>query len=129
MKNRLRVLQKVFCVTIFIFTVVLLCVFLTLKITNKTKDQKTPERKKEIEWQIEIPEDYNLKEYGMYYCDYFGVYYFQKEEKFYVKIIEQEDFTIEEVQNWIIEQLKQFPGNEQLNKDDVTFVTEFPGMV
>jgi len=126
-KNRLLHLKKYikYILLITVLTIIISLVYYKLK-KDRNEENTGIEPDDRISWNLEIPENYNVQNNYMFYCDYFIIYYSLESETYNVIINKYDDYEEEAIKKWIFEKVKNFDDGENITEDNTNFKDKMP---
>lgn len=81
---------------------------------------------RKVGWEIELPENYSIKDNDNFETEYFGIYYNNLTERYYVNIYKGEDYKFEEIKLFIIDEVilkvKDFEEYDRFPNGVITFI-------
>jgi cell shape-determining protein MreC len=123
---KLDQLKKFFIITLSIFIIGIIIYLLVISILGLSSKDDTSYNieEKKIDWQIDIPENYNVKENKTFSCEYFNIYYSSIEKKYYISVLQGSEFEIDNIEEWITNLFEQFDDLKTVNMRNIEFNDE-----
>jgi len=80
---------------------------------------------REVEWKIDLPENYSIKDNDSYETEYFGIYYNDMNKRYYVNIYNGDDYRFDEIKLFIVDnvilKVKDFEDVDRFPNGLITF--------
>ncbi len=126
-KNKLLYLKRYikYILLIAVLSTIILLVYYRLK-KDKNEENTGIETDEQISWNLEIPENYNVKNSYMFSCDYFIIYYSIESETYSIIIKKHDNYEEEAIKKWIFEQVKNFEDSESITEENTNFMDKMP---